>query len=200
MYYRRIASLLLGLWLGGGLLMAWIAIDSFRSVDRMLTASGPVAAIQITALGPGVARSLLRYQAAEQNRSLFETWEFLQIILGVGFFFFMLLGSNEGKVSLLLLLLMLLIVVAQRLLMTPELSSLSRNFDFVPFDLTPAGVPSVGRNRFWMLHSIYTGSEILKWGLGLVLGARLIFHRERRSDAGHEFDVIDKGNHRHVNR
>jgi len=178
--------------------MAWIAIESFRSVDRLLSAPGPVAAIQIKALGPGGARALLRYQAAEQNRSFFQTWEFLQLILGVGFFSFLLFGSTEGKFSLLLLLLMLLIVAAQCLFMTPELAWLGRTFDFIPAD-----VPSVERNRFWMLHSIYTGSEILKWGLGLVLGALLIFRRDRRSrsmDAGHEFDVIDKANHRHVNR
>jgi hypothetical protein len=176
--------------------MAWIAIESFWSVDRLLTAPGPVAAIQIKALGPGGARALLRYQAAEQNRSFFETWELLQLVLGVGFFSFLLFGSNEGKASLLLLLIMVLIVAAQRVFMTPELSALGRTFDFIPAD-----VPSVERNRFWMLHSIYTGSEILKWGLGLVLGARLIFHQERRSiDAGHEFDMIDKANHRHVNR
>ena len=196
MHYRRIASLLLGLWLGGGLLMAWFAIESFRSVDRLLLAPGPVVEIQVKALGPGGARALLRYQAAEQNRSFFEAWEYLQLILGLGFFSFLLFGSNETKFSLLLLLMMLLITAAQRLLMTPELSSLGRTFDFIPAD-----VPSVERNRFWMLHSIYTGSEILKWGLGLVLGARLIFHRERRSiNTGHEFDVIDKANHRHINR
>ena len=176
--------------------MAWIGVETFRSVDRLLTAPVPVVDIQIKALGPGGARALLRYQAAEQNRSFFETWEFLQVILGAGFFFFLLFGSTEGKFSLLLVLLMLLIVVAQRFFMTPELSWLGRNFDFIP-----AGTPSIGRNRFWMLHSIYIGSEILKWGLGLVLGARLIFHQERRSiNAGHQFDVIDKANHRHINR
>lgn len=196
MRYRRIACLLLGLWLGGGLLMAWIAIDSFRSVDRLLAAPGPVVAIQVKALGPGGARALLRHQAAEQNRAFFETWESLQLILGVGFLSFLLFGSNEGKFSLLLLLVMFLIVVAQRFLITPELSSLGRTFDFIPAD-----VPSVERNQFWMLHSLYTGSEMIKWGLGLVLGARLVFHRERRSlDPGHEFDVVDKANHRHINR
>lgn len=176
--------------------MAWIAIESFRSVDRLLAAPGPAVAIQVKALGPGGARALLRHQAAEQNRTFFEMWEALQLILGAGFLSFLLFGSSEGKFSLLLLLVMFLIVVAQRFLITPELSSLGRTFDFIPAD-----VPSVERNRFWMLHSLYTGSEILKWGLGLVLGARLVFHRERRSlDPGHEFDVVDKANHRHVNR
>src|SRR5260221_14303042 len=129
MHYRRIASLLLGFWLGGGLWMAWIAIASFRSVDSLLTAPGPVVAIQIKALGPGGAHALLRYQAAEQNRAFFETWEFLQLILAAGFFFFLLLGSAEGQLSLLLLLIMLVIVVAQRFFMTPQLSSLGRTFD-----------------------------------------------------------------------
>lgn len=196
MQYRRIATLLLGLWLGGGFLVAWVAIDTFRSVDRLLAAPAPVAAIQIKSLGPDGARALLRYQAAEQNRALFEVWESLQLVLGVGFFSFLLFGSSEGKFSLLLLLLMLLIVCAQRLLMTPELSTLGRGLDFIPND-----VPSLERNRFWMLHSMYSGSEILKWGLGLALGARLIFNRERRSmDPRHEFDVVDKPNHRHINR
>ena len=35
----------------------------------------------------------------------------------------------------------------------------------------------------------------------VVLGARLVFHRPSRSgDAWQEFDVIDKANHRHINR
>jgi hypothetical protein len=196
MRYRRIASFLLGLWLGGGLLMAWMAVESFRSVDQLLAAPSPVIAIQIKALGPGGARALLRHQAAEQNRWYFETWEFLQLILGAGFFSFLLFGTNEGKYSLLLLLLMFLITAAQRFLMTPELSALGRTFEFIPAEL-----PSVERNRFWMLHSVYAGSEFLKWGLGLVLGMLLVFHRHSRSpDAGHEFDVIDKANHRHINR
>jgi hypothetical protein len=196
MHYRRIASFLLGLWLGGGLLMAWVAIDSFRSVNQLLAAPGPVVAIQIKALGPGGAGALLRYQAAEQNRRYFETWEAVQLVLGAGFLSFLLFGSNEGKFSLLLLLLMFLITAAQRFLLTPELSALGRTFDFIP-----AGLPSVERNRFWMLHSVYTGSEILKWGLGVVLGILLVFNKPRRSpDAGHEFDVIDKANHRHINR
>jgi hypothetical protein len=155
-----------------------------------------VAAIQINALGPGGARALLRYQAAEQNRRYFETWESVQLILGAGFLSFLLFGSDEGKFSLLLLLLMFLITVAQRFLITPELSALGRTFDFIP-----AGLPSVERNRFRMLHWVYTGSELLKWGLGLVLGVLLVFHRPGRSpNAGHEFDVIDKANHRHINR
>jgi len=192
MHYRRIATFLLGLWLGGGLLMAWVAIESFRPVDEMLASPGAVTAVQIKALGQDGARALLRRQTAEQNRWYFETWELQQFILGSGFFFFLLFGSSEGKFSLLLLLLMLLIVAVQHFGLTPNL--------YLP-DSILTGAPAVEHNRFWMLHTVYIALEILKWGLGLVLGARLVFHRPSRSgDAWQEFDVIDKANHRHINR
>ena len=156
----------------GGLLMAGVAIESFHSVDRLLAAPGPAVALQIKTLGPAGARALLRSQAADQNRWYFETWELLQLLLGLGFFSFLLFGSSEGKFSLLLLLLMLVIVAVQRFLLTPELSALHRTFE-----LMPAGIASPEGNRFWMLHSTYIGSELLKWGLGLVLGTSLVFRR-----------------------
>jgi hypothetical protein len=196
MHYRRIASFLLGLWLGGGLFMAWVATENFHSVDRLLAQPSPLVSTQIKALGTGGARLLLRYQAAEQNRWYFESWEAVQIVLGTGFFFFLLFGSSEGKFSLLLALLMLLIVLVQRFLLTPELVGLGRTIDFIPAD-----VPSTERNKFWMVHGAYSGIEILKWGLGLVLGARIIWLRAGRSgDTRQDLDLIDKADHRHVNR
>src|SRR5947207_14334888 len=114
MHYRRIACFMLGLWLGGGLLMAWFGAASFRTVDHMLSNPNPLLSVQMRTLGPGGARLLLRYQVAEQNRRLFATWETAQIILGILFFSFLLFGSDEGKFSLVLLLLMLVATVVQR--------------------------------------------------------------------------------------
>ena len=50
MHYRRIACFMLGLWLGGGLLMAWFGVASFRTVDHMLSRPNPVFAAQMRAL------------------------------------------------------------------------------------------------------------------------------------------------------
>jgi hypothetical protein len=194
MHYRRIACFVLGLWLGAGLLMAWFGAASFRTVDQMLRRPNPVLAVQMKALGPGGARLLLRYQVAEQNRRLFQAWETAQIMLGILFFLFLLFGSEEGKFSLLLLLLMLLATVIQRLAITPELTALGRILDFAPAEMS-----SVERNKFWMLHSAYGGVEILKLGMGLML-VGLVLLRHRSGDSGHEFDLIDKANYRHVNR
>jgi hypothetical protein len=194
MHYRRIACFLLGLWLGAGLLMAWFGAVSFRTVDQMLSRPNPVLAVQMRALGPAGARILLRYQVAEQNRRLFEAWEIAQIILGVLFFSFLLFGSQEGKFSLIVLLLMLVATVVQRLAITPEMTALGRILDYAHSEM-----PSVERSKFWMLHSAYGGVEILKLGLGLILGG-LVLLRHSSGDSGHEFDLIDKANHRHVNR
>jgi hypothetical protein len=85
-------------------------------------------------------------------------------------------------------------VLVQRFLLTPGMISLGRTIDFAP------DAPSGERTQFWVLHSWYWGVELVKWILGLTLAARLISRRSRRSgNARHEFNMVDKANHRHVN-
>src|SRR6267378_444636 len=85
MHYRRILCLLLGLWLGGGIVMAWFGARSFQTVHRVMNQSNPVFAVQTRPLGPATTRMVLRYQIAEENRFLFQNWEYMQIILGILF-------------------------------------------------------------------------------------------------------------------
>jgi hypothetical protein len=182
--------------MGGGLLMTWVAAESFSSVDRLLARAHPVATAQFKALGRADARLLLRYQVAEQNRWYFQTWETAQLAIGVLFFFFLLFLTRENKFALLLVLLMIAEVVAQRFLLTPGMISLGRMIDFAP----PPALPGE-RTQFWLLHSWYWGLELLKWALGLALAARLIAHRSRRSgNARQKVNLVDKANYRHVNR
>lgn len=194
MHYRRIACFVLGLWLGGGVLMAWVAARNLGSVDRLLSQPNPFIAVQLKTLGPEGARLLLRYQAGEQNRWYFESWEVAQIIWGAGLLLYLLFGTTEGKVSLLLVLLMVVLAALQRLLVTPEMASLGRVADFIP-----PGVPSSERTRLAILANAYASMELLKWALGLALAGQLIWRRRGRSgDPRQEFDVVDKANHRHV--
>jgi hypothetical protein len=197
MHSRRLACFVLGLWLGGGLLVAWIATQNFRVVDRLMLQPEPGAALHLKELGSANTRLLFRHQVSEQNRAMFESWEYAQFGLGMLFFFFLLFGTREKKFPLLVVLAMLAVVLLQRVLLTPELVSLGRNIDFVPAD-----VPSPERTRFWVIHSAYSGLEVLKWGAGLALAASFIISTRRgRSDSpGDEFDLIDKPDHRHVNR
>jgi hypothetical protein len=193
MHYRRIVCFLLGLWMGGGILMAWYGARSFSTVDDIMNQSNPAFLIQTKPLGPAVTRLVLRYEVAEQNRWLTRSWETMQIILGCLFFAYLLLGTREGKYALIVMLLMLLLTLVQCFLFSPELGLLGRALDYIPSD-----VASQERAKFWLIHNSYLAMEAIKLGLGLILGA-IVMTRSRSVDPLNQFNMVDKANHRHVN-
>lgn len=175
MHFRRLACFLLGAWIGGSLFMAFVATQNFRSVDRLLVAPSPSAAQHIQVLGHDAARTFLRYQVSEQNRWYFETWEGFQLGLGLALFFLLLFGTDTGKIPLLLSLLMIVSVGVARFYLTPQIVHLGRLIDFVPAD---TGSPE--RSQFWTLHTEYSVLELVKWGLGFSLAAKLILRSRRK--------------------
>ena len=195
MHSRRVACFLLGIWLGAAILVAWVATENFRTVDRLLAKPSPAALLSIKTLGPAAARMLFRYQASELNRWLFQAWGTLQLFAGAGFFLFLLFGTREGKYPLILVLVMVCVVILQLFVMVPAMTSLGRLVDFLPPDQLPGE-----RNRFWVLHTMYVISEVFKWGLAVFLAVRLSRRQGRSGDARQNFDSVDKADHRHVNR
>ena len=86
----------------------------------------------------------------------------------------------------------------QRAWLTPEIVRVGRSLDFVL-----AGLNAPERAHFWQLHGFYSGAEVLKWVVLLGMTVRLVIGRHlgrSRSDVGKQFDMVDKANHRHVNR
>src|SRR5260370_22789189 len=73
---------LLGAWIAGSLFMILVATQNFRSVELLL-ASPAGAAAQIDRMGHEEAKAFLRYQVSEQNCWYFETWEKIQLALGL---------------------------------------------------------------------------------------------------------------------
>ena len=130
MHYRRIVCFLLGVWLGGGILMAWYGARSFGTVETIMNQSNPAFVVQTKPLGPAVTRMVLRYVVAEQNRWLFRNWENLQIALASLFFCYLLFGTMEGKFSLAVMLAMLALTLIQRLLISPELGITGRTLEY----------------------------------------------------------------------
>ena len=193
MHYRRIVCFLLGLWLGGGILMAWYGARSFSAVETIMSQSNPAFVAQTKPLGPAETRLALRYVLAEQNAWMFRTWENMQILLAVLFFCYLLFGTLEGKFSLAVMLAMLFLTLAQRIWISPELGLSGRTLAYIPRDLA-----AQERARFWLLHNAYLAIEALKFGLGLVLGAT-VMSRKRSVDPMNQLDMVDKANHRHVN-
>lgn len=194
---RRFACLLLGMWLAGGFLMAWVTSQDFKSADRLFD-EDPAVMVMLKTIGPTAGRAVLRHQVAEWNRELYETWEYAQVFIGLFFFFFLLLGTREGRFPLALALLLLLFVLAQRFWMGPELNYLGR-----PLDFAVKGGPAGDRARFQLVQGVYIGAELLKWAMGLVLAAMLIFRKSRRAPSGYarqEINMVDEPNHGHVDR
>jgi hypothetical protein len=191
MHFRRFSTFLLGAWLAGSLFMAMVATQNFRAVDRLLANPSPAAAQEIGRLGRESARALLRYQVSEQNRWYFQTWELMELALGLTLLLVLVFGSLETLFSLMLALAMLLIVVAQHFFLTPEIVALGRLIDFRP--------ASQHVGRFWVMHGAYSGLEVLKWLVALLLGGKLVIGTPRfLRDPGRKINLVDKADYRHI--
>jgi len=146
-------------------------------------------------MGPAQISPLAFYLASEQNRSLFQTWGEVQIVLSILLFLLILFGTRLGKVPLAMSLLLVLVVVGERVLVTPELQVVGRMTDFT---LDPS-------RRVRMAHEVlgygYTVTETIRWALCAMIAGLLIWQKSIRSvDSGDEIDVIDKSHYRHINR
>jgi hypothetical protein len=192
MHYRRIVCLILGLWLGGGIIMAWFGARSFSIPDRLVNQSNPGFVLQTKPLGTAT-RAVLKYEVAEMNRWLFQSWETLQIGIGAFFFCYLLFGTTEGKVTLLLALLMLILTAVQRIGISPTMSLLGSSLDYLP----PETV-ATERAKFWLLHGAYIGIELAKLGLGIIVCASVL-SRSRAVDPLNQLNMADSAKHRHVN-
>jgi len=176
--------------------MAWVATSNTTLANRVASVDDPAAFLRIRALGSTETTALLHHQAAELTRGQLEMWEIAQLVLGCFLFSFLLFGTAEGKVPLALALLLLIAVAVQRFALTPQLESLGRLTDFMNSSAA-AGY----RARLVVMQGAYAGVELAKWVSGIALGIILIARRNVRSgDSWQQFNVIDKANHRHVDR
>jgi hypothetical protein len=192
---RRIACLLLGIWMGAGLWMLWVAVDNAAAADRLLLAPNQSAAEYLKSFGHTPISPLAHYLADQQNRSLFETWGVVQIVLGTLFLFFVLFGTRLGKFTLALALLMLLIVIGERVAIGPGMEMVGRVTDL---NQDPSHRAIVARN---VMNYGYKMAEWLKFTLGGLAAITLIWHQSRPSlDSRKQVNLIDKSDYRHINR
>src|SRR5438477_12974924 len=128
MNIQRLSCALLGGWIAGSLFMIMVATQNFRSVDRLLAAPGRAGA-QVERMGHDEARTFLRYQVSEQNRFYFETWERIQLALGLAV---LAVTWRQGKLPFSLAAIMFALLLAERFYMTPEIIRLGRPIAFAP--------------------------------------------------------------------
>jgi hypothetical protein len=169
--FHRLASLIIGLWLGASLFMDFTATQNFQTVDRVLTSLDLRVVETAKNIGdPEATRYLLRFMAGESNRYLFEQWEWMELAIGLALLFALLLARSDQRLCLALCLAMIVIVLTQRFYLTPRITMLGREMDF-----------SAGASRrFAAFHQVYGGVEVGKLLLGAGIALRLIL-RQRAS-------------------
>jgi hypothetical protein len=181
MYSRRIATFLLGAWIGASVLMAFVEIQNIHSPDLVLANPIAPAARIIEMLGTEQTQLLLRHLAAEQTRDYSYLWEEFQFVLALALGACLFLGTKKRVLPLLLCGVMLALVVFQHIAATPELSYRGRETDFPPGNTALAPMA-----RVWALQQMYAGVEIVKLIAGGVLASYLFAYRtpqRRRSTA-----------------
>src|ERR1051325_3964741 len=122
MQFHRLASFIIGIWLGVSVFMDFVATQNFRTVGRVL-GSMDVREVE-TAKKVGdveAARLLLRYFAGEANRYLFEQWEWAELMIGLALLIALVFGRTYQKFAIVLCLLMICLVFAQRFAITPTI-------------------------------------------------------------------------------
>jgi hypothetical protein len=174
--YRRLASLLLGAWLGAAILTDIAVTQNFQTVDRFLATPGSVTtSLQLNQIGRAEERVILRRNAGEENNWIFLNWERVELALGGALFVVLLFGSRPNKLMLGFCAAMILIVTVQHFLLAPQIAEIGRGVD----DLPPAD-PQV--HKFWMLHGFYSGLDILKLLVGFAFAIRLTVRKKIDQD------------------
>lgn len=161
---RSLCALIIGVWLGAGILADVAVTQNFQAVDRFLAGHSA----QETAL----ERPLLRRNAAEENAWIFTNWERAELVLGVGLLFCLLREGHSRRLAALCLA-MVAMVAAEHFFLTDAIIELGRRVD----DLAPTD-PAV--QHFWILHGIYSGLDLLKLAVGFGLAVSLTYERKAR--------------------
>ena len=167
MHYRRIACWLLGAWFVGSLAVSRITSVDYAAADRVLEAAVPQ--IHVIAIGRGrpVARSLMRYMAADLNRVYFEDWEWTEMALGLGVMLVLFI-DRQKRALIVLAASATILVTFQHFWVTPEIVYLEQVRSFPPQGPPPAEF------RFDRMQMLYTAVEIAKLLLLFGLTAMLV--------------------------
>jgi hypothetical protein len=189
MHTRRMATFLLGIWLGCGALMALLVVENLRSASRVMDSPSAPAAKLIEKLGTEDALLLLSYQASEQSRAYVNVWEEAQmglaLVLGICLF----LGTQKRILPLAFCGAMLLLVLFQHFAVAPELVFRGREVDF------PPGNTAFGsRTRVLLLAQVYGAAEGLKFLAGGILAVYLFLFsgRKRSRSRSSSIDLADE--------
>ena len=163
MHTRRLLTAVLGAWLAGTALVAYVATDNFAHAAQVLQSKDPKVRRMVQLLGEKDARQLLRHEASEMNRTYFSRWQETQLLLCV-VIIGMLFQARAKAPSFAMAGVMLLATMGNYFAVTPNVIGLGSLMDFSGPEEFP-----IERARFAAMHSAYGGIELVKIGLAAAL-------------------------------
>jgi hypothetical protein len=166
MFSRRLATFVLGIWMGCCALVDFLALEGHRIVTLVL--DNPNADIRdiLKNAGDAAVGPLMHHAASEQTRALLSAWEGAQLVIALIMLVILILTEQRKILAIVMTAAMALLVLVQHFAVTPELSILGRSVDF----LSESASFSV-RSQVWTLTQLYGGLETLKLVIGGVLAS-----------------------------
>jgi hypothetical protein len=176
---RRLATLILGLWFGGILLVSVAPHVSFRAVEQVMAERQPVVAHAVEKVGPVATRDLLRFQVAEANRLTFSVWGWFQLFLSAMLLLLLVFLSNARRISLICAAAMTALATLSCFVLIPRIVESGPS----------SSMPGTGAERFELMNSGFTTFQ----GTILLLGLVLLFSLFGGSDRGGRSSNGDSG-------
>jgi hypothetical protein len=179
MHLRRLASFLLGIWIGGIVFAILATVETMRSAETYVLA-GATGALEL-AVSADAAGTLMKYGADQRVRTYLERFQWSEVLLGVALAIVLFVGSRSIRLAAAATVIMLLLAVFLQVFMFPEIDYLARRLEFV----NPREMASE-RSHLLALQWTYVEVGAVKLLLGLVtVGYLLIFraHTRRASPA-----------------
>jgi hypothetical protein len=174
MHSTRIATFLLGAWIGCCVLVDLLAMQNLRLAEQMMNSAIPAASEILQKAGREPMGQLLHHFAAEQNRYAFSLWGMIQLpgllLLAAVLYF-----AADKRILPQILCLAMLVLVIFEIAINPEMAYRGREADFPPGSLAVAA-----QARVWALTEIWIGVEAVKLAVGGVLTAFLISYKSKR--------------------
>jgi hypothetical protein len=161
-----LAIVLLGIWLGLTFGTWYAAAGSFSTTRRVLEGRQRDVAEAMELLGAEWSRLVLRHLTSEINRTYFRAYGWAQAALGVLLLAALAAARPRDVTALVVVGAMFVVALVLTFYLTPQITELGRQIDFVPRDPPP---PEYA--RFRMLHGAFTALDGAKTlaGLGLVV-------------------------------
>jgi hypothetical protein len=116
----------------------------------------------------------MRRNAADENGWIFMNWERAEFVIGAALVLLLWKSGRAGTIGLPVTILVLGILVAEHFLLTPQIIALGANVDSAA-----PGDPQY--RKFWVLHGLYSGLDILKMIIVFGLAALEVWTRKQAS-------------------